>query len=99
EGPRNFGIGACRRGRIRDAPMRGDRLPRPKRARLMRGVVTDREDKIELGCVRMGEVVPALGTQLGHVVVHALEKRQGLRMNRAFGLATCRIGVKTALAE
>ena len=51
---------ALDRGRVLDAPMRGDRLARPDRADLAGRIVADGEDEIELGRVRRGELVPAL---------------------------------------
>src|SRR5947207_2862906 len=38
-------------GRVGNAPMRGDRIARPKRANFAGGLVADGEDKIHPGCV------------------------------------------------
>ena len=43
--------------------MRGHRLTRPHRADLAGRVVADREDEVEPGCARLGELVPVLAAQ------------------------------------
>ena len=51
----------CRR--IRQAPMCGDGLARPDRARLVGRLVAESEDEVEMGPARGGELVPRLGPQ------------------------------------
>jgi hypothetical protein len=56
-------VGASYRCRIRHAPVRGHRLPRPERTRLGGGLIVDRNHKVELRRVRSGEFFPALASQ------------------------------------
>ena len=83
-----LGAGGC--GWIGHTPMRRHWLPRPERTDLLRGVVADREDEIEFRCVRSRKLFPALGSQAGHVVVQPSQQIEGVGMNPAFRVASCR---------
>jgi hypothetical protein len=62
EGGAALGL-AFDRGGIGQAPVRADGPAGPDRAGLARGAVAERDDEIELGRARRGELVPALGAE------------------------------------
>ena len=81
----HFRLGTGRRRRIGYAPMRGHRLTRPNRAGFFRSVVADGEHEIELRRVWSRELLPALRTQSGHVVVQLSQQIE--RVRDALGLS------------
>ena len=57
-------VGSFEGSGIGDSPMRCDRLAGPHRTLLGRGLVADRENKIEARAVGRGELVPTLRAQI-----------------------------------
>jgi hypothetical protein len=75
-----LGVGRRDRRRVRDAPMRGHRLARPKGTRLSRGLVTYGEDEMQWRRIRFSKLVPALASQpFGrHVMLLQDLEREGI---------------------
>jgi hypothetical protein len=63
-GSLNFLCTAANRGRVWNSPMSRQRMARPQRANLLRSVVTDREDEIDLRRVRLAELLPTLAPEI-----------------------------------
>jgi hypothetical protein len=99
EGERDLGLRPGRLGGIGHTPVGGHRLAGPHRAALAGRVVADREDEIERRRARQGELLPRFRAQDGGVVAEAVEQRERVRIDRAFGLAAGREGAKLAGAE
>src|SRR5260370_13459506 len=59
EGGPTLDLGALDGGRIRHAPVRGHRMPRPRRARLAGGVVARRADRGHFKSAALGALRPA----------------------------------------
>src|SRR5687767_2189220 len=75
-----LGVGRRDRRRVRDAPMRGHRLARPKGTPLRRGLVTYGEDEMQWRRIRFSELVPTLASQpFGrHVMLLQDLEREGI---------------------
>lgn len=70
-------------GRIRNAPVRRHRLPRPDRANFVCRVVADGKNKIELGCARLREFIPTLAAQIVPRHSARLQPRNSFRPDRS----------------
>src|SRR4029079_5390812 len=87
EGKRSFGLWAFGLLWIRNAPVRGHRLPRPDRTGFAGCVVTNGEDEIQGRRAGPGEFGPRLRTEFRRVVVEAAQKPQRVWIDLPFGLA------------
>src|SRR5260370_29519328 len=63
EGGPTLDLGALDGGRIGHAPVRGHRMPRPRRASLAGGAGADGEDEVPLRRADLGDLVPPLGAE------------------------------------
>jgi hypothetical protein len=70
------------RGGVRQAPMRGHRLPRPDRAHFRFGIVAKRKYEIEFRRFRARELRPVFAAQAGYVIVQ-LAQQIGVTGSRA----------------
>src|SRR5450432_2574039 len=91
---RSFVRRPMHRRRIRNAPMRRHRLPRPDRANFLRRVVADGKNKIHLGSVKLGEFIPALAPQILDWDTGGFESRECLGPDRPRGMTSGAIGGK-----
>jgi hypothetical protein len=66
---------------VGNSPVSRLRLTRPERADFLCGVVTDREDEIEFGCVGLCELVPTLASERVRPQMRILQLRDSLRSN------------------
>src|SRR6478735_12155348 len=89
-----FGIIAFGRSGIRNSPMRGHRMTWPDGTDFVRGIVANREDEVELRCVRPRELVPAFRTQLRNIVAEAGQQFERTGMNLSLGEASCATGTE-----
>src|SRR5687768_9395 len=87
------------RGGVFDAPVRGDRMPRPDRAAFAGGVVADGDDEVDRRGIPSCKLVPALRAQTLHREAVAAQHIERHRMRRAFGLAARRESAKAAFAQ
>lgn len=79
------------RCRVGDSPMSGDRLSGPIGAYFVRGIVADREHKIDDGRTGGGKLVPGLAAQSGSGDSGKLKQLQRLGPNRSGGIAACAV--------
>ena len=82
----DFSVRPSRERRISEAPMRRRRSPGPDRAGLGGSVVTNCDDRIDLGRAGPCELVPVLRPRSGCIQPVAFQNRDGLRVHRASGL-------------
>src|SRR3974390_3535852 len=82
---------AHNRCRIRNAPVRCHRLPRPYRTDFFRSVVTDSENEIELRRVRFREFVPTLASKAAYRDVREFKLVQCLRAHFSRRIASSTI--------
>ena len=79
---------AFRRDGVGDAPVGTDRVPRPDRAGLVRGVIADGYDEVELRRFRWRELVPAFAALRGGREFRLFQHLDGDRVNLASWCAT-----------
>src|SRR5450631_2755393 len=80
-------FGSLHGGGIGDTPVGGHRLARPHRADFVRCIVTNGENEIEPGGVRLGELFPALTAQASRGQVSHFQLPQSLGADCSRGMA------------
>ena len=91
-------VAALNRRRVRYAPMRADRAPRPDRAHLRSRRIANGEDEIDLGSGGPNELVPALGARIAQRQSTSFEQLQRERIHFAGRMAARAVGAEAAAA-